>query len=157
MSTASSRNQVRRVTTLPLVGRLGRLATLVPAVVMCITLIALVVYCRHLLSAAAAGEHVVVGEAGLWLVVGGFLGACAGTAVLQARRLGRLVAGPELRLRRSLQRMRSGDLDFRIALRTGDLLTGLAAECNELLETMRQSKGSLARRRDGRSPQGAQP
>jgi hypothetical protein len=109
---------------------------------MCITLVALVLYCRQLLMAAAAGEHVVVGEYGFWLVVGGFLGACAGVAVLQARRLGRLVAGPELRLCRSLRRMRSGDVDFRIKLRSGDLLSGLAEECNELLACLRQAKVS---------------
>ena len=118
------------------------LATVVPGVVMFITLVALVLYCRHLLLAAAAGQHVDVEEAGFWLVVSGFFGACAGIAVLQARRLGRLVAGPELRLVRSLQRMRSGDLDFQVRLRAGDLLTELAGECNELLESMRRLRHS---------------
>lgn len=138
MSTTASDNPGRRATALVLAGRLAAFVTLVPAVVMCITLVALVLYCRSLLTAAAAGEHVVVGEAGFWLVVGGFLGACAGVAVLQARRLGRLVAGPELRLVRSLQRMRSGDLDFQVRLRNGDLLNGLANECNELLAVLRR-------------------
>ncbi len=140
MNTVSSSSPRRRASALVLVGRLAALATLLPGVVMCITLVALVVYCRDLLLSAAAGEHVAVGEAGFWLVVGGFLAACAGVAVLQARRLGRLVAGPELRLVRSLQRMRSGDLDFQVRLRSGDLLTSLAAECNDLLDTLRRNQ-----------------
>lgn len=109
---------------------------------MCITLVALLVYCRDLLHSAAAGERVAVGELGFWLVVGGFLCACTCVAVLQARRLGRLVAGPELRLRRSLQRIRAGEYGFRVTLRTGDLLTGLADECNELLLTLQRQRAA---------------
>ena len=49
-------------------------------------------------------------------------------------RLAGRVAGPEYRLRRALQRIRTGDLGFRVNLRRGDLLAGLAQECNELLD-----------------------
>ena len=140
METATDRQRQTRGAPVRLVGRLGRIAVALPGVAMCVTLVALAVYCRELLRSAADGERVVIGEAGFWLVVGGFLATCTGVAVLQARRLGRLVAGPELRLQRSLKRMREGDLDFRVRLRAGDLLTGLADECNQLLDAMQAQR-----------------
>lgn len=54
-------------------------------------------------------------------------------AVEVLREAGRYGA-PEHTLRLAMQRIRAGDIGFRVGLRRGDPLTGLARECNELLE-----------------------
>lgn len=59
--------------------------------------------------------------------------SCLVVVVFGARTAHRL-AGPEHRLIQSLRRVRKGDLAFRVSLRRGDLLTGLAQECNALLD-----------------------
>jgi methyl-accepting chemotaxis protein len=124
----------RRDGALPLGGRLRRLALLLPAVVMCLGFGGLAFYCHRLLDEAAAGRPVRAGDAGFWLAVAGFFLACIAVVLLQSLRLAQRVAGPEWRLRRSLRRIRAGDLGFRITLRRGDLLNGMAHECNELLD-----------------------
>jgi hypothetical protein len=113
---------------------LRRLALLLPAVIMCVGFGALALYCHRLLEGAAAGRPVRTGDAGFWLAIVGFFIACIAVVLLQSLRLAQRVAGPEWRLRRSLRRIRAGDLGFRIALRRGDLLNGMAHECNELLD-----------------------
>lgn len=145
MDSVTRPEQARRGVTVAVTGRLARIALAVPGVVLCGTLVVLLCYCRELLRCAAAGERIVVGELGFWFVVGGFLATCTGVAVLQARRLGRLVAGPEHRLRRSLQRLRAGDYDFRVRLRNGDLLAGLAEECDALRAAMQQREAPACR------------
>ena len=140
----------RREGTVPLRGRLRRLAFAMPTVAMFVSVVALVVYCRALLQDAAAGREVVVGEAGFWLSVGGFLLTSLVVFVFQVARMAARVAGPEFRLRRSLQRIRSGDLGFRVELRRGDLLGGLAEECNLLVDWL--AKQSQAAPTDRRGP-----
>jgi hypothetical protein len=110
-----------------------RSALLLPGLLLLCSSTAMVGYCRHLLQQAAAGVAIELGG-GFWLAVGSFVASCAAVALLQTLRIAHRVAGPEHRLRRALQRMRGGDLGFRIALRRGDLLGGLARECNELLD-----------------------
>lgn len=131
----------RREGSVPLRGRLLRLAVAMPTVAMFVSVVALVAYCRSLLNDAAAGREVVVGEAGFWLSVGGFLLTSVVVFVFQVVRMASRVAGPELRLRRSLQRIRAGDLGFRVELRRGDLLCGLAEECNLLVDWLAKRPG----------------
>jgi hypothetical protein len=106
---------------------------------MCASVVALGVYCRSLLGAAVAGEQVGIGTFGFWACVGGFLLASAAVVVVQSMRLAHRVAGPELRLRRALHRIRCGDVGFRITLRRGDLLGGIARECNELIDWLNRN------------------
>jgi hypothetical protein len=115
-------------------GRLLRIATLVPAAALMVGLAGLAIYCRSLLSVAARGEEITIGATGFWLVVGGFLLTCGAVVLVQSVRLAARVAGPEYRLRRALQRIRSGDVAFRVTLRRGDLLGGIAQDCNSLLD-----------------------
>lgn len=107
---------------------------LMPALVMCAGFGALSLYCHRLLGEASTGQPVQAGTTGFWMAVVGLFVACIVVVLLQSLRLAQRVAGPEWRLRRALRRIRAGDLDFRISLRRGDLLTGLARECNELLD-----------------------
>ncbi|MBL8753262.1 MAG: hypothetical protein JNK15_08175 [Planctomycetes bacterium] len=115
-------------------GRLLRLAILLPAVALMVGLVVLAAYCRSLLDAATRGEQTTIGTFGFWLVVGGFLLTCGAVVLLQSVRLAGRVAGPEYRLRRALQRIRSGDVGFRVTLRRGDLLGGIAHDCNALID-----------------------
>ncbi len=145
MAATGSRTSERQPASASVRGRLLRLAVVVPGVAMAVSLVTLALYCRSLLAEAAAGRSVVVGEAGFWFVVGGFLVACACVVTLQSVRLAKRVSGPEYRLRRALQRIRSGDVGFRIALRRGDLLGGLARECNDLLDWLNENPPRGAR------------
>jgi hypothetical protein len=115
-------------------GRLLRLSLTLPGAIMAVSLLSLVAWSHSLLTAAAAGRGGDPAGVGFWLAVGGFFAASAAVVVVQSVRLARRVAGPELRLRRALQRIRSHDIGFRVTLRRGDLLSDLARECNEVLE-----------------------
>lgn len=119
-------------------GRLVRLALAVPLAGLLLAVVALVLYCRSLLHDAAAGRPVVIGDTPLAVFVVGFLVASAAVVVAQSLRIASRVAGPEYRLCQTLQRIRRGEVGFRVQLRRGDLLTGLAMEANELLQWLEQ-------------------
>jgi hypothetical protein len=88
----------------------------------------------HCLAVAEAGREALEPE-GLWpWWFAGLCGLGVAIVVSQGLRIAHRLAGPEQRLRLALRRIRSGDLAFRVQLRSGDLLTGLAAECNALLD-----------------------
>lgn len=135
-------------------GRLLRLSLLAPAVALGGALLALTVHCHGLLAAAAAGQRPALG-ATTWLAVGGFVAASGIAVAWHCVRLARAVAGPELRLRRALQRARAGGAVAPIRLRRGDLLQGLAADCNELLATLPPAAAAPTPRDDARR-EGAQ-
>ena len=112
----------------------GIAGIVVPLGVLALALVGLTLASRRLLGAAAAGGALGAGELLMYLAAGGCLFAAVAVVVGRSFRLASRVAGPEHRLILSLRRIRSGDLSFRIHLRKGDLLTGLADECNALLD-----------------------
>lgn len=120
-------------------GRLLRLSLFAPGLVMAASLVGLTLYCHGLLDEAAAGRQPQVGGFGFWAGVVGFLVACVGAIAWQCVHLAIRVAGPEYRLRHAMQRIRTRDVGFRVSLRRGDLLTGLARECNELLDWLNEN------------------
>lgn len=100
-----------------------------------LTVLALTLHSRQALLGATAGSLPSgSGALPLYLTAICVLLAAGVVIVLQSSRLATRVAGPELRLIRAMQRIRSGDLAFRVHLRKGDLLGGLARECNALLD-----------------------
>ena len=117
-------------------GHLVRLAAFAPVILVIVAVAALTILCRGLLVDASAGRPVAVGTLPVVLVAGGFLLASGSLILLQSFRIAARVAGPEHRLAQALQRIRTGDIAFRVHLRRGDLLSGLARECNELLDWM---------------------
>lgn len=117
----------------------------VPVVALLVGFLGLLLYCRGLLQSAAEGREVVFGESAAWLSIGGFLVASLMVFLVQVVRLTQLVEGPEHRLQQSLRRIRGGDLSFRVSLRRGDLLQGLAHECNEVLEWLNRCPPNGAR------------
>ena len=116
-----------------------RVAIALPLALLLVAVLALAWYCRKLLRDADAGHVVAVGDTPLLLFVGAFLVAGVAVVAVQSLRVANRVAGPEYRLRLALQRIRGGDVGFRVSLRRGDLLTGLAAECNELLDWLNRN------------------
>lgn len=102
-----------------------------PGLLLGASLLGLACYCDALLADALAGAAR-PGGVGFWLAILGFGAAVAVGVALACLHTARRVAGPEVRLCRALQRLRRGDVGFRISLRRGDLLTELAAECNAL-------------------------
>ncbi|HEX6813221.1 MAG TPA: hypothetical protein VF384_16485 [Planctomycetota bacterium] len=106
---------------------------------MLVCVVALTFYCTSLLQAAAAGRMVAIDEKVFVLVVGGFVAASAAVVGMQSVRISNRVSGPESRLLQALQRIRTGDVGFRITLRRGDLLVALADECNELLDWLNRN------------------
>jgi len=126
-------------------GRLLWLALGVPLVGLLAVVVALTVYCHGLLDAAAAGRTATIGEVPLFLITSAFVFASVVIVAIQSLRVAGRVAGPEYRLRQALQRITAGDVAFRVDLRRGDLLTGLARDCNELLDWLNRNPPSGAR------------
>lgn len=116
-----------------------------PVLGLAATIVLLTGLASHALDAAAAGTLVRPGAEWLHALAGAFLFAVGVTAMVHTARLAERVAGPEHRLIESLRRLRSGDLAFRVHLRRGDLLTELAAECNEVLEWLNRNPPHGAR------------
>jgi len=98
------------------------------------------------LHSAAAGGPVLVSLWG-WIALAAFA-VLAGLSLLwmQQQRLRRHLLGPQQRLCGALQRIRQGDLAFRVTLRKGDPLGPLADECNELLDWLNRNPPLAASR-----------
>lgn len=109
-------------------------ALLLPALVIVITSLVLTDYCRQLLTDVTHSAPEALDGFTLSFVLGGFVLASAALVMVQASRIASRVEGPERRLIQALRRMREGDLSFRVHLRRGDPLAGVARECNELLD-----------------------
>lgn len=109
-------------------------ALLLPAIVVVITALVLTDFCRQILVESTQSVPAGLDQVTLSFVLGGFLLASAALVVVQASRVANRLEGPERRLIQALRRMRAGDLSFRVHLRRGDPLVGVARECNELLD-----------------------
>lgn len=103
------------------------------------------VFCRRLLSEASVNDVDLPSLVPLFVSVLGFTLASGAVVVFQALRFSHRIAGPAYRLVRSMERMRSGDLAFRVNLRRGDHLTEVAAEMNRLLDWLNANPPSGAR------------
>ncbi|MEZ6038328.1 MAG: hypothetical protein R3F29_12665 [Planctomycetota bacterium] len=80
------------------------------------------------------GGPEVVDDRGMLLAGAALLASLLLVVALEVLREAGRYAAPEHTLRLAMQRIRAGDVGFRVGLRRGDPLTGLARECNELLE-----------------------
>ena len=70
---------------------------------------------------------------------------------LQAMRYSHRIAGPSFRLLQSLERIKRGNLEFRVELRDGDELQDLAEGINELIDWLEEHppRGVLSDNLDG--------
>lgn len=125
--------------------RTVRGVALAPCAIVVLAVLAIAVFCSTLLEEAARSR---VSLPSLVPLFGALLGVLAATALVvwfQAVRMAQRLAGPAFRLVKSLQRMREGDISFRVHLRRGDHLTDVAAELNNVLDWLNQNPPRGAR------------
>jgi hypothetical protein len=142
------RAQSRRQTLVPSTGGgspLARIVLLIPALGLVAAVLVLVFVWRGMFADAVAGRPAALGEAPLVWTLALFVLTSAGVLVVQAGHGAARVAGPEYRLRQALRRIRGGDFAFRVQLRRGDPLGGLASECNLLLDWLAERAPERAR------------
>ncbi|MCB9886250.1 MAG: hypothetical protein H6838_12205 [Planctomycetes bacterium] len=125
--------------------RLVRMALALPLLLLLLAVVALTMFCGELLERAATGQPAELGLGAIYLLAGTFLFASAVMVAVQSLRVAARVSGPEHRLRLAMQRIRSGDVGFRVNLRRGDLLGELAQECNALLDWLNQNPPGAVR------------
>src|SRR5690606_1252387 len=96
-------------------------------------------FCRDLLVEATERDVELPTLVPLFLAILGFTLAVAALVVFQALRFSHRIAGPAYRLVKSRERIRSGDICFRVILRRGDHLSEVAAELNNLLDWLNEN------------------
>jgi len=127
--TSSARNRAS------LRARRAKLLTLaLPVAALVLSLFLMAIFGRRLLLRAAVAPIEEPSLVPLFVSAAVFLLAAGALVVLQARRIAERAAGPENRLIQAIRRVRTGDVAFRVHLRSGDLLADLADEFNGLLD-----------------------
>ena len=87
-----------------------------------------------ILQEAVLGEVSSATSLYLVLAVVGFCVSCTAIVFIYAYRLLSRLMGPSFRLIDAMQRVRTGDIGFRVHLRKGDMLMDVANEFNRLLD-----------------------
>ncbi len=118
----------------PLQKRIILAVSLIPTLGLALCTLIVAVFCRRLLGEATEHDVDLPSLVPLFFALLGFTLASAAVVVFQALRLSHRIAGPAYRLIKSIERIRSGDISFRVNLRRGDHLTEVAAEMNNLLD-----------------------
>lgn len=125
--------------------KLVLILTVLPAVILASAMVGVAWFCRTLLQEA---ERVDVELPSLLPLFLGVFGICLVSCllvVLQGLRLQRRLAGPTLRVIAGMQRVRAGDLSFRIHLRRGDYLSEIAFEFNKVIDWLNENPPEGAR------------
>ena len=126
------RRRTKRVNPL-LQGRLVRDIVLVPCLALAGLAMVVIYLAAQVAGEATRSDAALPSLVPLLYSVTGFVMCAALFIVLRARRTAFHVAGPVYRFSETMKRIRTGDVRFRIALRKGDVLGGLADEINETL------------------------
>lgn len=108
--------------------------TLFPSIALAATTLVVAVFCRRLLGEAARAEVELPSLLPLFVALLTFVVTSGLVILVQALRFSHRVSGPAYRLTKSMERIREGDIGFRVKLRSGDHLTEVAQEMNRLLE-----------------------
>lgn len=112
-------------------------------VVMCIAALFFACQCvAHLeaLTSDAAGS-----SSALVLAAAVFVASLVVVLLVEIVSLTRRCFGPERQMRSAMQRIRAGDVGFRVAVRRGEPLGRLLHECNALLEWLNRNPPTGAR------------
>lgn len=112
---------------------------LLPTIGLTAAAVIVAVFCRRLLGEASQAEAELPSLVPLFLSVLGFVVVCGVVVVHQALRFSHKIAGPVYRITRSMERIREGDIGFRVHLRRGDYLTEIAEELNLLLDWLNEN------------------
>ena len=108
--------------------------SLVPTLGLTLCCVIVAIFARKVLGEAVRADAELPSLVPLFLSLLGFVVVSAIVVLVQALRFSHRVAGPTYRLCKSLQRIRTGDVSFRVHLRAGDHLEEIAVEVNHLLE-----------------------
>lgn len=112
---------------------------LLPTIGLTTAAVIVAVFCRRLLGEASQAEADLPSLVPLFLSVLGFVVVCGVVVLHQALRFSHKIAGPVYRITRSMERIREGDVGFRVNLRRGDYLTEIADELNLLLDWLNEN------------------
>lgn len=107
--------------------------TLFPTLALSIAALIVAIFCRRLLGEAGYADVELPSLVPLFLSVLGFVVACCIVVLHQALRFSHRIAGPALRIVRSMSQLRRGEPVGPIKLRDGDFLVEIADEFNDLL------------------------
>jgi hypothetical protein len=118
----------------PLQKRIILAVSLVPTLGLAVSSVVVAAFCRRLLAEATENEVELTMLVPLFFAILGFTLVSGAVVVFQALRFSHRIAGPAYRLVKSLERIRGGDISFRVSLRRGDHLTDVAAELNNLID-----------------------
>jgi len=123
----------------PLQKRIIVAVSSIPTLGLAVSTLIVAVFCRRLLHEAMEQDIELPSLVPLFLAVLGFTLASGAVVVFQALRFSHRIAGPAYRLIQSMERVRTGDISFRVNLRRGDHLTEVAAEMNNLLDWLNEN------------------
>jgi hypothetical protein len=112
---------------------------IVPTIGLAISTMIVSVFCRRLLTESLQLDAELPSLIPLLLAVLLFFVICSIVMAIQGLRFSHRIAGPSYRICKSLERMRSGDIAFRVTLRKGDYLTEVADEFNATLDWLNQN------------------
>jgi methyl-accepting chemotaxis protein len=131
--TATNRRRTR-VVNAPMQRRIVLAVTLFPAIGLTATCVVVAWCSRRLLSEAMAAEAELPSLVPLLVALLAFVAVSGLIVGLQAFRFSHRIAGPAYRLTHSLDRIRQGDIGFRVRLRDGDELVEIADALNRVLD-----------------------
>jgi methyl-accepting chemotaxis protein len=123
----------------PLQKRIILTVSLIPTIGLSVCTLIVAVFCRRLLGEATEHDVALPSLVPLFFAILGFTVASAAVVVFQALRFSHRIAGPAYRLVKSMERIRTGDISFRVNLRRGDHLTEVATEMNNLLDWLNEN------------------
>lgn len=112
--------------------------SLAPAVALAIATVLISMFCFRLQSEAVAARVQLPSLTPLLITLFGFVAVASLFIMLNAMRISNRVSGPAHNIARAMQRIREGELDFKVVLRDGDQLECLEEEVNKTLEWLRE-------------------
>ncbi len=112
---------------------------LVPTIGLAVSTMLVAVFCRQLLTESLRVEAELPSLIPLLVSVLVFFVICSLVMAVQGLRFSHRIAGPAYRLCKSLERIRTGDIGFRVTLRKGDYLTEIAEEFNTTLDWLNEN------------------
>jgi methyl-accepting chemotaxis protein len=135
-------NQDRRkqlVVNRPMQSKIVMNVALIPAIALGSIAVFTAIYCTRLMDEAMATDSELPSLLPMFYLVVAFELLAGIFLVFNSVRISHKVAGPAYRLSKSLERIRSGDLAFKVSFRQGDLLGEVGDELNKTLDWLNEN------------------
>jgi methyl-accepting chemotaxis protein len=123
----------------PMQGRIILNIALVPGIALGAIAVFTAIYCTRLMDEAMATDSELPSLLPMFYLVIAFELLAGTFLVFNSVRMSHKIAGPAYRIVKSLERMRGGDLTFKVALREGDLLGEIRDELNKTLDWLNEN------------------